>query len=84
MAQMNIANPSIYPGGFATGLVVRGMPISVTHPGVVWWVSNNATLPGGVSTQRIPLVNGSDGNKGYHHGQTWSCGIGCCCWRYQV
>ncbi len=60
-------NPSFYPGGFASGLVVRGMPLTQTYPGVVWWVSNNSTLPGGVSQQRIPLVNGSDGNKG-----TWN------------
>ena len=60
-------NPSFYPGGFGAGLVVRNMPLLQTYPGVVWWVSNNATLPGGISSQRIPFVNGSDGNKG-----TWN------------
>jgi len=59
--------PSIYPGGFASGLVVRNMPLTQTYPGTVWWVSNVTTLPGNVSTQRIPFVSGSDGNKG-----TWN------------
>ncbi len=60
-------NPSVYPGGFASGLVVRNMPLLQSYPGVVWWVSNNTTLPGGISSQRIPFVNGSDGNRG-----TWN------------
>ncbi len=60
-------NPSFFPGGFASGLVVRNMPLALAHPGVVWWVSNSATLPSNISSQRIPYVNGSDGNKG-----TWN------------
>lgn len=59
--------PSVYPGGFAGGLVVRNMPLLQTYPGVVWWVSNVTTLPGNISQQRIPFVSGSDGNKG-----TWN------------
>lgn len=49
---------SVYPNGFADGLTVRGMPITVAHPGKVFWVSNVTTgmLPG----QR----GGSNGNKG--------------------
>ncbi len=33
-----------FPGGFASGLTVRGQPIAVTHPGKVFWVSNASTL----------------------------------------
>lgn len=61
-------NMNYFPGGFANGIVVRGVPLVQTNPGYVWWVSNSAALPtGGVtatSGQRIPLVGGSDGNKG--------------------
>ncbi len=60
-------NPSFYPGGFASGLVVKNMPIMQTHPGTVWWVSNVSTLPGKLAGQRIPFIEGSDGNKG-----TWN------------
>ncbi len=67
MAASAYPNPSFFPGGFASGLVVRNMPLALAHPGVVWWVSNSATLPSNISSQRIPYVNGSDGNKG-----TWN------------
>jgi len=67
-------NPTVYPAGFAGPLVVKGVPIVQMHPGLVWWLSNNASLPsiqGGVGTntvtQRVPFVSGSDGNPG-----TWS------------
>ena len=63
-------NPNIFPAGFATGLVTRNVPITQTHPGRVWWVSNVSTLPSGGS-QRIPFVTGSDGNKG-----TWNAPFG--------
>lgn len=47
-----------FPGGFAAGLTVRGMPLSVSHPGNVYWVSNDsAAMPAGGRT-------GSNGNKG--------------------
>ena len=46
-----------FPGGFAAGLTVRGMPVAVTHPGKVFWVSNASTL----SDRQI---GGSDGNAG--------------------
>jgi len=65
------SNPNFFPGGFASGLVVKGVPLVQMHPGLVWWVSNNTTVPsiqGGVGTttvtQRIPFVGGSDGNPG--------------------
>jgi len=49
---------SNYPGGFAAGITIRGVPILQTNPGRVFWVSNVTTgmMPG----QR----GGSDGNKG--------------------
>ncbi|MCP5072932.1 MAG: hypothetical protein GY947_06505 [Rhodobacteraceae bacterium] len=40
---------SHYPGGFAAGVSIRGVPIMVTHPGNVYWVDSGA---------------GSNGNKG--------------------
>lgn len=51
---MPIAN---YEGGFSDGITIRGMPIAVTHPGKVFWVSN--------STVQLPnQKQGSDSNKG--------------------
>lgn len=46
-----------FPGGFASGITIRGMPVAVTHPGKVFWVSNATTL----SDRQI---GGSDSNKG--------------------
>jgi hypothetical protein len=48
---------SNYPGGFASGITIRNLPLSVTNPGRVFWVSNGTTLQSG---QR----GGSNGNKG--------------------
>jgi len=48
---------SNYPNGFANGIAIRGMPLSVCHPGKVFWVYNGtALLPG--------QKGGSNGNKG--------------------
>lgn len=48
---------SNFPGGFASGVTIRGVPLVQTNPGKVFWVYNGtALLPG----QR----GGSDGNKG--------------------
>lgn len=33
-----------YPNGFAAGISIRGVPLMQTHPGTVFWVSNNTTL----------------------------------------
>ncbi len=52
-----MAGVNNYPGGFATGITIRGMPLAVLHPGKVFWVSNATTL----SDRQI---NGSDNNKG--------------------
>lgn len=49
---------SNYPNGFAAGVNIRGVPLIQTHPGKVFWVSNNTT--GLLSGQK----GGSDGNKG--------------------
>lgn len=48
---------SNYPGGFAAGISIRGVPLQQTHPGRVWWVSNNTLLSDGE-------VGGADGNPG--------------------
>ena len=52
MAQINN-----FPGGFAAGITIRGMPLAVSHPGKVFWLSNATTL----SDRQI---SGSDGNQG--------------------
>jgi hypothetical protein len=43
---MTISN---YPNGFPNGVTIRGLPIAITHPGQIFWVSS---------------TTGSDGNKG--------------------
>lgn len=46
-----------YPNGFAGGLVLQETPLTLPHPGQVFWVNNSSTLaPGG--------VGGSNGNPG--------------------
>jgi hypothetical protein len=35
---------SHYPNGFANGLTIRGLPVTMMHPGQVFWVSNATTL----------------------------------------
>lgn len=51
---MTMAN---YPGGFKDGISIRGVPLTLTHPGKVFWVSNTSTL---LYNQKA----GSDGNDG--------------------
>lgn len=47
---------SNYPGGF-NNVTIRGVPITQSHPGQVYWLSNaTPTLPG--------QIGGSDGNPG--------------------
>lgn len=48
---------SNFPQGFKDGVTLRGVPITQSHPGKVFWVSNASTLQAG---QR----GGSDGNRG--------------------
>lgn len=48
---------SNYPNGFSGGVTIRGIPITIAHPGQVFWLNNSSVLtPGG--------VGGSDGNPG--------------------
>jgi len=48
---------SNYPNGFTSGLTVRGVPLTVAHPGQVFFVNGSSVLaPGG--------VGGSNGNPG--------------------
>jgi hypothetical protein len=46
-----------YPGGFANGLSVRGLPLLQSQPGSVYWVSNSRVVPPG-------CIGGSDNNPG--------------------
>jgi hypothetical protein len=48
---------SNFPGGFAEGVTIRGVPITTVNTGKVFWVYNGTALQGG---QR----GGSNGNKG--------------------
>lgn len=48
---------SNFTNGFANGVLMRGLPITQTHPGKVFWVSNASTIQQG---QR----GGSNGNRG--------------------
>lgn len=49
---------SNYVGGFKDGVSIRGIPVNISHPGKVFWVSNASTAM--LSNQRA----GSDGNDG--------------------
>jgi len=41
---------SNYPGGFAHGVTIRGVPIHQAHPGEVFWVNNSTVFsPGGIA-----------------------------------
>jgi hypothetical protein len=51
---------SNYPGGFPQGVTIRGVPISVTNPGRVWWLGNATTLQKGDR-------GASDSNKGTYN-----------------
>jgi len=48
---------SNYPGGFLSGVTIRGVPLQQLHPGEVFWVNNSSVLAKGG-------VGGSDGNDG--------------------
>src|SRR3990167_6160943 len=53
-----------YPTGFSTGITVRGLPLSVSHPGEVFYVNNSGVLP-------VGGVGGSNGNPGTY-GKPWA------------
>jgi hypothetical protein len=48
---------SNFPNGFAQGVSIRGVPLTMMHPGKVFWVNNSGVLPDGG-------IAGSDGNPG--------------------
>lgn len=48
---------SNYAGGFKDGITIRGLPVSITHPGKVFWVYNGTAL---LPNQKA----GSNGNDG--------------------
>lgn len=52
---MTMAN---YPSGFADGIMIRGIPLTVMHPGKVFWVGNATAAA--MANQKTY----SDGNKG--------------------
>lgn len=48
---------SNYPHGFVHGITIRGVPITMLHPGKVFWVNGSSVLAENAKA-------GSDGNKG--------------------
>lgn len=54
---MASAPGSNYPNGFTGGVTIRGMPITIAHPGQVFWVNNSTVLAKGARS-------GSNGNDG--------------------
>jgi hypothetical protein len=52
-----MSGPSNYPGGFAQGVVIKGIPLTVSNPGKVFWVNGTTVLAPGA-------VGGSNGNDG--------------------
>jgi hypothetical protein len=46
---------SNYPNGFPGGITIRGVPITMVNPGLVFWVNNTSVLaPGGVAGVDAP------------------------------
>lgn len=54
---MSTSSMTNFPGGFANGFTVRGMPLVQTQPGRVFWLYNGTVMQPGQK-------NGSDGNRG--------------------
>lgn len=53
-------NISNFPFGFQYGVSIRGIPLVVSHPGQVFWVSNSSVLS-------LNARNGSNGNDGSYN-----------------
>lgn len=53
---MDLNRMSSYAGGFPNGLLVRGMPINVAHPGNVFWVSSTSGSDGNDGTFKRPFA----------------------------
>lgn len=51
---MGIAN---FPNGFKDGIMIRGLPLAVAHPGNIYWVNNSSIIPD-------KGIGGSNGNDG--------------------
>ncbi len=51
---------SNYPNGFRYGVSIRGVPLTLTHPGQVFWVGNSSVLSPGAR-------GGSNGNDGTYN-----------------
>lgn len=49
---------SNYPNGFKDGITIRGLPLTMTYPGKVFWVDSSSTTP------PRGVVGGNDGNDG--------------------
>lgn len=49
---------SNYPGGFASGVTIRGLPLLQTHAGEIFWVNSSTT------TLAKGAIGGSDGGNG--------------------
>lgn len=54
------AGSSNYPNGFPQGVTIKGVPLTLTNPGRVFWLGNATTLQPGDR-------GGSDGNKGVYN-----------------
>ena len=52
-----MAGPSTFPNAFLSGVTIRGVPITISNPGVVFWLGNS-------SVAGPNAVGGSDGNPG--------------------
>ena len=50
--------PSNYPNGFTDGLTIRGLPLTMSYPGQVFWVDGSSTTPVNGA------VGGQDGGPG--------------------
>jgi len=49
---------SNFPNGFSSGVMIRGVPLTLAHPGSVFWVGNSTVLP----DRGIGGSNGNDGS----------------------
>ena len=55
---------SNYSGGFADGVLIRGIPLTLAHPGKVFWVANYGQLTSAATGYLPGQKTGSDGNDG--------------------
>jgi len=52
-----MAGPSSFPNAFLSGVTIRNVPITISNPGIVFWLGNSAVAGPNA-------VGGSDGNPG--------------------